>query len=351
VLAGGDASRLGLPIPKGMFNPGIEGIGSIFELIVEKVKKVQSLCRERHPELPALDRDPVVLVIMTNPENFATISQFFESHDYFGHKTTIIFPQSHLPVTDRHGRILLKSRDKVLFAPDGNGSFFHSVNGKRVFERLAAAGVEYLHVTGVDNILCKWAEPLPVGLLQQTGADVVCKYAPKKHALERVGVFALSNERPSIIEYTLIGDQLAQKTDDRGELFFNHSNILNYLFRLKYLQTAVLTEDCLQVLNTRFNHSLKDASFFDPLQNQLVQDKVVKFELFLNESITFCSTDKFFLLECLRDQVPTAHQNFAPIKNSTKEAFDNPQTALQLYSKYHATLLQRADYLIESSLA
>jgi UDP-N-acetylglucosamine/UDP-N-acetylgalactosamine diphosphorylase len=308
VLAGGDASRLGLPIPKGMFNPGIQGIESIFELIVEKVKKVEALCREQHPELPALDRDSVVLVIMTNPENFGIISEFFKSHEYFGHKSTIIFPQSNLPVTDPHGRILFKSRNKVLFAPDGNGSFFHSRNGKRVFQRLASEGVEYLHITGVDNILCKWAEPLPVGLLEQTGADVVCKYAPKKHALERVGVFAMSNDKPSIIEYTLIGDELAQKTDEHGELFFNHSNILNYMFRLKYLQAAVLTDECLQELNTRFNHSLKDASFFDPVQNQLVQGKVIKFELFLNESITFCAPEKFFLLECLRDQVKSAHQ-------------------------------------------
>lgn len=333
-----------------MFNPGIEGIGSIFELIAEKVKKIQNLCRERNPKLPVLERDSVVLVIMTNPENFVTISQFFQSHDYFGHKATIIFPQSHLPVTDKQGRILLKARNKILFAPDGNGSFFHSPNGRRVFERLAAIGVEYLHITGVDNILCKWAEPLAVGLLEQTGADVVCKYAPKKHAFERVGVFALSNERPSIIEYTLIGDELAQKTDERGELCFNHSNILNYVFRLKYLQTAVLTDKCLDVLNTKYNHSLKDASYFDPLQNQLVQDKVIKFELFLNESITFCAPERFFLLECLRDNVSVTHQNFAPIKNSTKETFDNPQTALHLYSKYHASLLQRAGYVIESRL-
>ena len=323
VLAGGDASRLGLPIPKGMFSPGIAGLESIFELIVEKVKKVEALCRARHSGT-ALGRDEVVLVIMTNPENFGTIAQFFQSHDFFGHKSTIIFPQSHLPVTDRQGRVLLRSRSKVLFAPDGNGSFFHSATGKRVFGRLAAAGVEFLHVTGVDNILCKWAEPLAAGLLEQTGADVLCKYAPKKHAFERVGVFALANGKPAILEYTLIGDELAQKTDSRGELFFNHSNILNYMFRLAYLQAAVLTDDCLQVLDTRYNHSLKDAVFFDPLLGQPVQDKVVKFELFLNESITFCAPDKFFLLECLRDQVLPAHPELRPHQKLHQRSLRQP---------------------------
>lgn len=69
ILAGGDASRLGANIPKGMFDPRIDGIGSIFELITKKLKRLSQLSKETYPEIKALERDNIVLCVMTNLEN------------------------------------------------------------------------------------------------------------------------------------------------------------------------------------------------------------------------------------------------------------------------------------------
>lgn len=92
ILAGGDASRLGIPLPKGMFDPKIDGISSIFELIVRKLERLNKICEEAHPECPDIGRDRVVLVIMTNQESYNTIVDYFREHKNFGYKSIIFFP-------------------------------------------------------------------------------------------------------------------------------------------------------------------------------------------------------------------------------------------------------------------
>lgn len=336
ILAGGDASRLGANIPKGMFNPKIDEIHSIFELITLKVKKIEQLCRERFPYSPDLGRDRVVLIIMTNQENYGKITEFFKQNDFFGYKTTIFFPQSHLPVIDQEGQILLKSEDQILFAPNGNGSVFPSMLSSGLLDRLIKWGVEYLHLTSVDNILNKWADPKMVGLCAQDEIEVVCKYTPKKHALERVGVFAINQGRPYVIEYSMIGDEMAKSTDESGQLLFNHSSILNFMFRLSFLKREILNDEFLHLLDEKCIVAVKDVKNYDPTTKQIIDSKGCKFEIIAQESLTYCPPKKFLLLECLRNE------EFAPIKNSVKEDFDNPETALDLYCGYHQQLLEKA---------
>lgn len=136
ILAGGDASRLGSTDPKGMFNPGIPGVSSIFELIVEKLKRLSYYAQLRFPNSkPARARDNVILVVMTNPENYEAITGFFAQNNNFGYSSLIFFSQPHLPLAlpesqnpsnpnTTHFKVLLKSQGKILFAPNGNGGIF-----------------------------------------------------------------------------------------------------------------------------------------------------------------------------------------------------------------------------------
>lgn len=338
VLAGGDASRLGANIPKGMFDPKIDDIHSIFELIALKVKAVDRLCRERFPESPDLGRDRIVLLIMTNQQNHSLITDFFKQNDFFGYKTVVFFPQSHLPVINQDGQILLKSEDQILFAPNGNGSVFQSMLNSGLIEHLGKWGVEFLHMTSVDNILNKWADPKIVGLCLRENTEVVCKFTPKKHALERVGVFAMVKGKPYIIEYSVIGDEMAKSTNEKGELLYNQSHILNFMFRLSFLKREILNEEFLHLLDEKYIVAVKDVKNYDPQSKEVIESKGCKFEIIAQESLTYCPPEKFHLLESIREE------EFAPIKNSVKEDFDNPETALALYSGYHQSLLKKAGY-------
>jgi UDP-N-acetylglucosamine/UDP-N-acetylgalactosamine diphosphorylase len=341
-LAGGDSSRLGLPMPKGMFDPKIFEVKSIFELISLKIKKLSELCTLAHPEEGGLGRDKIVLVVMTNLHSHNRVVEFYRSHNNFGYPTTIFFPQGHLPVTDEDGRILLRSPGHILFAPNGNGAIFQSKNGVKVFSTLHSLGVEYLHITGVDNILIKWAEPAMVGLLQKgQETDIVCKFTTKQHALEKVGVCAIRDGRPSVIEYSIIGEELSKKTNADGQLFFNHAYLLNFMLRLDFLEQKILSPQGLQLFSQKYNVAIKDVTCYDLDSRTTVKKKGVKYEVFIHECLSLTTLDRYLLMECER-----AHE-FAPIKNSLQENFDNPHTALDLYTKYHQHLLERAGYQFE----
>lgn len=197
----------------------------------------------------------------------------------------------------------MKSRDKILFAPNGNGAVFQSMVVSGLFNSLLNWGVEYLHITGVDNILNKFADPSFVGLCSKKQAEVVCKYAPKKHALERVGVFAYVENKPYVIEYSLIGDEMAKSTNEHGQLLYNHSNLLNFMVRLDFLQREILNPKSLLLLNEKYNVAVKDVQNFDQNTQDSVNCKAAKFEIFIHEFLTYCKPEKFVLMSCNRDQV------------------------------------------------
>ena len=107
-----------------MFDPKIGDIKSIFELITLKIKTLNDLCVKEHPECPDIGRGRIVLVIMTNQESLHKITHFFKDNNNFGYNTIVFFPQSHLPVADQQGKIMMRSADSILFAPNGNGAIF-----------------------------------------------------------------------------------------------------------------------------------------------------------------------------------------------------------------------------------
>lgn len=169
--------------------------------------------------------------------------------------------------------------------------------------------------------------------------DVVCKFSAKKYALERVGVYAMLDDKPYVVEYSIIGDELAQKKNEKGELYFNHSNLLNFMMRVKFLEETILRPECLNLLNEKYNFAIRDVAMYDVKTKQEVETKGIKLEIFIHESFSFTDSARFLLLECDRDQ------EFAPIKNRTKDsAVDNPDTARCLYSQYHQWLLERVGY-------
>ena len=200
-----------------------------------------------------------------------------------------------------------------------------------------------MQMAGIDNILTKWADPYMVGLLHSRPSDLVlCKFTKKAHPLEKTGVFALVEGKPYVVEYSIIGDQLAQKRDpDTQELMYGMSNILNFMFRLEFFEQYAMHSDNVALLNSKYNVAVKDVTHYihekggEPKQ---VVQKVPKFELFVHECFRLCPSDRFSLLEC--DRV----EEFAPIKNNSKEPTDNPETALTLYSRYHQKLLEQAGY-------
>ena len=134
------------------------------------------------------------------------------------------------PATDYEGNVYLESKGKIANSPNGNGGWFSSMVTGGMLDIVKQAGIEWLNVFAVDNVLQKIADPIFVGATIEAacvcGAKVVAKADPK----EKVGVLCLEDGRPSIVEYYEMTDEIIHSRDADGKLLYNYGVILNYLF-------------------------------------------------------------------------------------------------------------------------
>ena len=158
-MAGGQGTRLGHIGPKGTFKLKLkDGEKYIFEIFVDNLKEIYK-------------KYNVYLnwyIMTSNENNLATIN-FFEEHEYFNYPKEMIhfFTQGELPITDRDGNLVLQNEHKILNAADGNGGVFNALNTSGVINELKENMIEWVLITGVDNILANFADLFFIGLVQQ----------------------------------------------------------------------------------------------------------------------------------------------------------------------------------------
>lgn len=222
LLAGGQGTRLGFDKPKGMFNIGVTKELYIFECLVNNLMKVVELTGTWIP-----------FVIMTSEKNDEDTVNFLKEHDYFGYNSEYIsfFVQDMAPSVDFSGKILMESKSRISSSPNGNGGWFSSLVRSGIFDKLTSQGVEWLNVFAVDNVLQKIADPMFIGAVICTGNDSGGKVVAKADPYERVGAMCLEDEKPSIVEYYELTDEMANQRMADGELAYKFGVILNYLFR------------------------------------------------------------------------------------------------------------------------
>ena len=95
-----------------------------------------------------------------------------------------------------------------------------------------------MHVYGVDNVLVRVADPTVIGFARAVGADCVNKVVLKEEPHERVGVMAMRDGKPHVVEYSEIPPQLAELRDDAGQLVYSAGNIAQHVFTLPFLTLA-----------------------------------------------------------------------------------------------------------------
>ena len=230
LLAGGQGSRLGFEKPKGAFNIGINREIYIFECLINNLLEVTVKAGAYVP-----------LFVMTSIENNRETREFFEEHDYFGYSRENIwfFVQEQLPAVDIDGKLMLAEKDKILTAPNGNGGWYASMEKTGMLEIVHNLGIEWLNVFAVDNVLQRIADPCFIGAVidsgKVSGAKVVAKAAPD----EKVGVLCLEDNKPSIVEYYEMTEEMLTSRQADGTLSYNYGVILNYLFRVDKLNSTL----------------------------------------------------------------------------------------------------------------
>lgn len=309
-MAGGQGTRLGHNGPKGTYNIGINN-KSIFEILCDTLKMAEKKYGKK-----------VQWYIMTSKENNNTTIEFFESNNYFnyGKENIKFFTQGEMPMVSEDGKLLLETKFKIKEAADGHGGVFESMYNHNIINDMKLKGIEWVYIGGVDNILAQMVDPVLIGVALANNKVSAGKSVLKASPDEKVGVFCKKNGRPSVIEYSEINEEMAQRRNEKGELVFGESHLLCNLFNISIIEKVA-------------KHSLpyhvahKKAEYIDENGNVVVpkEPNAYKFESFIFDA--FADMDNMIVLRGKREE------EFAPVKNA--EGNDSPETARNLYKNYY----------------
>uniref|UniRef100_A0AC35FWS1 UDP-N-acetylglucosamine pyrophosphorylase n=1 Tax=Panagrolaimus sp. PS1159 TaxID=55785 RepID=A0AC35FWS1_9BILA len=152
VLAGGQASRLGSEVPKGMYELqlGIPGINNLFSIQAAQIRAL-----EAHVKDFAKKDVSIPWIVLTSESTDAMTKEFMKKleKDFSFEEGKIKFvKQSDIQCTDENGQPI-KDGEKIMTAPNGNGGFFEAI--QPLLPELRSLGIKYFHVYCVDNILCR----------------------------------------------------------------------------------------------------------------------------------------------------------------------------------------------------
>lgn len=310
-MAGGQGTRLGHNGPKGTFKLGINPDKSLFEILCDKLKKLQIEYNVTTP-----------WYIMTSKENNNDTVKFFEENNYFGYPKEAVkfFKQGEIPMIDKNGKILLTEAGLIKEAADGHGGIFEAMFKNNVVEDLKTKNIEWIFIGPIDNPLVQMTDELMIGYSVSEGVLATGKSIVKANPKEKVGVFCKRDGRPSVVEYTEISEEMAEETDENGELKFGESHINCNLFNIKAIEK--IGNDKLP-----YHTAFKKATYIDTEGNTIkpTEPNCYKFESFIFDA--FEKIDRMGILRGSREN------EFAPVKNA--EGVDSPETARELYKKYY----------------
>lgn len=309
LLAGGMGTRLGSDAPKGMYNIGETRDVYIFERIIRNLMDAVDITGSW-----------IHLFVMTSDKNHESTIDFFKEKNYFGYNKEYItfFKQEMAPAADYNGKIYMESRSRMSTSPNGNGGWFISMERSGVLKKVKNAGIEWLNVFAVDNVLQRIADPVFVGAVIEKGCAVGSKVVKKASPDENVGVMCLEDGRPSIVEYYELTEELMNAKDETGEPAYNYGVILNYLFDVKELEEIMEKSMPLHIVKKKIPYMDEKGQLIKP-----ESPNGYKFETLILDMI-------HLMKSCLPFEV-IREKEFAPIKNRT--GIDSVDTARELLKR------------------
>ena len=310
-MAGGQGTRLGHSGPKGTYDIGLASHKSIFEILCDNLKQAKE---KYHVDIP--------WYLMTSDENNADTIAFFEKNQYFGYPKSAVqfFIQGKLPMIDTNGKILLDENGMMKQAADGHGGVFEAMRKNGVLYNMKEKGIEWIFISGVDNILAKFVDPVFLGLQIEKNMQTASKSVVKAYAEEKVGVFCKRDGKPSVIEYSEISKELAEARDKKGGFLLGDANIVNHQFHINLLEKISVEKLPYHVAFKKANYKNEKGEMVEA-----TEPNAYKFEAFLFDIFSYVPDMLVFRVK--------REEEFAPVKNATGK--DSPETAKELYENFH----------------
>jgi UDP-N-acetylglucosamine/UDP-N-acetylgalactosamine diphosphorylase len=320
VVAGGQGTRLGFDGPKGDFAITPVQNKTLFQIFAETI-------------VEASGRYGIALpwYVMTSPLNHDQTRDIFQRNHYFGldKNDVFIFEQGTLPNFGFDGRILLADNATVACSPDGHGGSLKALFQSGALAHMKERGAEFISYFQVDNPLVNILDPLFIGLHALDRAEMSSKAVLKTGPREEVGNFCIADGKLTVIEYSDLPDELAEKRRPDGTLLFQLGSIAIHI-----INTAFVDK-----LNTRgfqlpLHRAVKKIPCVDESGNQVepAEPNGIKLESFVFDALPLACRSVIL-------QTPRAEE-FGPVKNAI--GTDSVDTARQLMVARAADWLESA---------
>jgi len=320
VVAGGQGTRLGFNGPKGNFPISPIKQKTLFRIFAETIQAVTQRYGATCP-----------WYVMTSPMNHAQTVAIFKADNYYGldAKDVFIFQQGTLPNFAFDGQILLEDKGRLARSPDGHGGCIRALDRSGALADMARRGVEYISYWQVDNPLVRLFDPLFIGLHALDGAEMSSRAVIKNSPKEKVGNFCLVDGKVTVIEYSDLPDELAEKRRPDGSLVFELGSIAIHIISTSFVEKLNVEDYSLPL-----HRAVKKIPHTD-LQGTRIEPKQpngVKLESFIFDALPLAK--KSIILDLIRNE------QFAPVKNATGE--DSVETTRRMMVERAAAWLESA---------
>jgi UDP-N-acetylglucosamine/UDP-N-acetylgalactosamine diphosphorylase len=320
VVAGGQGTRLGFDGPKGNFPISPLKNKTLFQIFAETIAAVSQRYQTVCP-----------WYIMTSPLNHAETGEIFRSNDYYGLRESdvFIFQQGTLPNFSFDGKILLADKAGIACSPDGHGGSLKAIYQSGALQDMKKRGIEFVSYFQVDNPLVNIFDPLFIGLHALDNAEMSSKAVLKTGPMERVGNFCLVDGRVTVIEYSDLPDEPAEKRNPDGSLVFQLGSIAIHI-----INTGFIEKLNAEGFSLPLHRAVKKIPHIDRRGKRIepVEPNGVKLESFVFDALPLAS--KSIILQTLRSE------EFAPAKNAA--GTDSAETARRMMVARAADWLESA---------
>ena len=321
VVAGGQGTRLGFDGPKGNFPISPIKKKTLFRIFADSIAAASQKYKANCP-----------WYVMTSPLNYGQTKEIFRSNNYYGlgEKNVFIFQQGTLPNFSPDGKILLADKANIACSPDGHGGSLRALYESGALDDMKRRGVEFLSYWQVDNPLINIFDSLFIGLHVLDQAEMSSKALIKTGPKEKVGNFCLVDGRVTVIEYSDLPDELAEKRNPDGSLVFELGSIAIHIINRAFVEKLNGDDFSLPL-----HKAVKKIPHIDE-KGDSVESDGIKLESFVFDALPLAS--KSVILQTIRSE------EFAPTKNAA--GVDSVETTRKMMTARAAGWLESAGVTI-----
>jgi UDP-N-acetylglucosamine/UDP-N-acetylgalactosamine diphosphorylase len=325
VVAGGQGTRLEFDGPKGNFPISPIKNKTLFRIFADSIAAASQKYQADCP-----------WYVMASPLNYGRTKEIFRSNNYYGlgEKNVFIFQQGTLPNFCPDGKILLDDKANIACSPDGHGGSLKALYKSGALDDMKRRGVEFLSYWQVDNPLVNIFDPLFIGLHVLDQAEMSSKTLIKTGPKEKVGNFCLVDGRVTVIEYSDLHDELAEKRNPDGSLVFELGSIAIHIINRTFVEKLNAGDFSLPL-----HKAVKKIRHIDEKGNTVESDGI-KLESFVFDALPLAS--KSVILQTIRSE------EFAPTKNAT--GVDSVETTRKMMTARAADWLESSGVTIPRKL-